>query len=95
MEGTMKIKMTLTKSEKILALLNQWDPAGVYKNSGDYRVYNYEAETIAQKVRSNSKAETVEKAIRETMDVVMDGKELDENEVRAMAQFILATVKKK
>lgn len=89
------MRMTLSKSEKILALLNQWDPAGEYKNSGDFRAYNYEAETIAQKVRSNCKVETVEKAIRETMDVVMDGKELDDDEVRAMAQYILATVKTK
>ena len=87
--------MTLTKSEKILALLNQWDPAGEYKNSGDYRAYNYEAETIAQKVRSNSKVETVEKAIKETMDVVMDGREPNEQEVKAMAHYILAAVKKK
>lgn len=90
----MKIKMTLTKSEKIAALLNQWDPSGEYKNSGDWRAYNYEAETIAQTVRSNSKAATVEKAIRETLSVAMDGKELHEDEVKAMAQYILMAVKK-
>ena len=86
---TLKIKMTLTKSEKIAALLNQWDPVGKYNKSGDWRVYNFEAETIAQKVRSNSKAASVEKAIRETI-----GTDLDEREVQMMAQYILAAVKK-
>ena len=42
----MKVKIKLTKSEKILALLNHWDPAEVYTLSNDYRAYNYEAETI-------------------------------------------------
>ena len=68
------MKMQLAKSEKIMALLNQWDPAGEYKKSGDYRVYQFEAETIALEVRSNSKPETVEKVIRETMDFGMNGR---------------------
>ena len=85
--GTLKLK--LTKSEKIAALLNQWDPSGKYNKTGDWRAYNFEAETIAQKVRSNSKAASVEKAIRETI-----GTDLDEREVQMMAQYILAAVKK-
>ena len=85
----MKLRMTLTKSEKIAALLNQWDPTGKYSKTGDWRAYNFEAETIAQKVRSNSKAGSVEKAIRETI-----GTDLDEREVQMMAQYILAAVKK-
>ncbi len=31
------MKITLSKSEKILALLNQWDPKGIYKKSSDWR----------------------------------------------------------
>lgn len=74
-----------------MALLNRWDPTGEYKKTGDYRVYQYEAETIAQSVKSNSKVETVARAIAETIG----GKELDENEVNAMAGYILAAVKTK
>ena len=91
----MKIKMSLSKSEQILALLNQWDPAGEYKSSNDWRAYRYEAETIAQNIRSNSALSTVERVIRETMDVVMDGQELDEEEVKKIAECIQLIVKKK
>lgn len=43
----MKFSMSLSKAEKIMAFLNQWDPEGIYKASQDYRVYSYEADTIA------------------------------------------------
>ena len=91
----MKIKMTLTKAEKIMALLNQWDPAGEYKESGDYHVYQYEAETIGMKLRSNSTIKTATDAVRETMTDTMDGKQLDENEVRQIAGLILLAIAKK
>lgn len=91
----MKIKMTLTKAEKIMALLNQWDPAGEYKESGDYHVYQYEAETIAMRLRSNSTIKTATDAVRETMTDTMDGKQLDENEVRQIAGLILLAIAKK
>ena len=91
----MKIKMTLTKAEKIMALLNQWDPAGEYKESGDYQVYQYEAETIGMKLRSNSTIKTATDAVRETMTDTMDGKQLDENEVRQIAGLILLAIAKK
>ena len=91
----MKIKMTLTKAEKIMALLNQWDPAGEYKESGDYHVYQYEAETIGMKLRSNSTIKTATDAVRETMTDTMDGKQLDENEVRQIAGLILRAIAKK
>ena len=90
----MKIKMSLTKAEKIMALLNQWDPAGEYKSSGDYRVYSFEAETIADSVRTNSSVVRVEKAIREAMEVVMEGKAFDDNELHQMAGYILAAIKR-
>lgn len=91
----MKIKMTLTKAEKIMALLNQWDPAGEYKESGDYHVYQYEAETIGMKLRSNSTIKTAADAVRETMTDTMDGKQLDENEVRQIAGLIMLAIAKK
>ena len=91
----MKIKMTLTKAEKIMALLNQWDPAGEYKESGDYHVYQFEAETIGMKLRSNSTIKTATDAVRETMIDTMDGKQLDENEVRQIAGLILLAIAKK
>lgn len=91
----MKIRMNLTKAEKIMALLNQWDPAGEYKESGDYHVYQYEAETIGMKLRSNSTIKTATDAVRETMTDTMDGKQLDENEVRQIAGLILLAIAKK
>jgi len=87
--------MSLTKAEKIMALLNQWDPAEEYKESGDYHVYQYEAETIGMKLRSNSTIKTATDAVRETMNGTMDGKQLDENEVRQVAELILLAIAKK
>lgn len=89
----MIIKMSLSKSEKVLALLNQWDPAGVHEKSQDWRAYRYEAETICQRIRKNSSVSSVEKAVRETMEFKMDGKPLDDNEVRNIAVFILEAIK--
>ena len=45
----MKIKMTLTKTEKIMGILNQWDPERRRTPDGqlDWREYQYEADTIA------------------------------------------------
>ena len=86
----MKIKLPpLTKAEKILALLNQWDPEKRAANGAGYRAYNYEAETIAQHVRSNSKVESVEKAIHDVFDC-----SLNDEEVKAIAKCILMAVKK-
>ena len=48
----MKFSMSLSKAEKIMAFLNQLDPEGTYKASQDYRVYSYEADTIAQGIKS-------------------------------------------
>ena len=85
----MKIKLpSLTKAEKILALLNQWDPEKRVANGAGYRAYNYEAETIAQHVRSNSKAESVEKAINDVFDSGMK-----DEEVKTIAECILMAVK--
>ena len=85
----MKIHVTLTKSDKILALLNQWDPDGRCANGAGYNAYNYEAETIAQSIRSNSKAETVKNAVREMFQ------EADENEISQVAECIVAMMRKK
>ena len=91
----MKIKMPLSKSEQVLALLNQWDPAGKYEKSNDWRAYRYEAETIAQNIKSNNALSTIERVIREAMDVVMDGQELNEEEVKKIAECIQLILKRK
>ena len=89
----MKIKLPKpTKADIILGLLNYWDPAGIHKVSGDWRAYRYEAETIAQRVRKNSKVESIEKAIIETVTPCMDGKELNHEAVSFIAQNILAAL---
>ena len=80
----MKFGMSLTRSEKIMALLNQWDPAGSYKSSQDYRVYSYEAETIAQSTRPNSTIKTIEKAIQEAFAEI----EIDTDELKKVVQVI-------
>lgn len=82
--------MTLTKEEKVMALLNQWDPDGRHANGAGYRAYSYEGETIAQAIRSNSRLETIEKAILEAFV----GEELNKNEVYQMAVYIKAAITK-
>lgn len=85
----MKIKLPpLTKAEKILALLNQWDPEKRVANGAGYRAYNYEAETIAQHVRSNSKEESAEKAMKDVFYC-----SLKDEEVKTIAKYILLAVK--
>ena len=88
----MKIKMTLTKTEKILAILNQWDPEDRRGSDGklDWRAYHFEADTIAQQVRSNSSVKTVEKSIRETLDV----EQINDEEIKTVAKVIAAGLKK-
>lgn len=92
----MKIKMSLTKTEKIMAVLNQWDPAGEYKSTGDYQVYSFEADMIADSIRTNSSVTSAERAIREALESEMEmtGKSLDDNEVHKMAGYILAAIKR-
>ncbi len=86
----MKIKLPpLTKAEKILALLNQWDPEKRVANGAGYRAYNYEAETIAQHVRSNSRVESVEKAILDVFD-----SEVKKEEAQALARYIQEAMKR-
>ena len=85
----MKLKIRLSKADKIIALLNQWDPEGRYANGEGLRSYSYEGETIAQDIRSNSKTETIEKAIREAFSEV----ELVDNEVKEIAAYIKRTMK--
>lgn len=86
----MKLKIQLSKADKIMALLNQWDPEGRYTNGAGVRSYSYEGETIAQNIRSNSKLESIEKAIRELFSEI----ELMDDEVKAMAAYIKQAVKK-
>ena len=84
----MKIRLSLSKADKIMALLNQWDPEERYKNGAGAMAYSYEAETIAQEIRSNSKTETIENAIAEAFLIP-----LDSTEVRQMAVYIKSAVK--
>ena len=92
----MKIKISLTKTEKIMAVLKQLDPAGEYKSTGDYQVYGFEADMIADSIRTNSSVTSAERAIRETLESEMEmtGKSLDDNEVHKMAGYILAVIKR-
>lgn len=79
-----------------MAVLNQWDPAGGYKSTGDYQVYGFEADMIADSIRTNSSVSSTERAIREALESEMEmtGKSLDDNEVHKMAGYILAAIKR-
>ena len=92
----MKMRMPkLTKAEKIMALLNQWDP--MHGADKDFRFYQVEAEEIAQKIRKNSKLETVEKAVRESIEPKMKIESIDEpfdeDACRICATWILSAVR--
>ncbi len=79
-----------------MTVLNQWDPAGEYKSTGDYQVYDFEADMIADSIRTNSSVSSAERAIREALESEMEmtGKSLDDNEVHKMAGYILAAIKR-
>ena len=83
------MKIVLSKTEKIMALLNQYDPTGEFVRSNDYHCYSYEADTIAQSIRKNSRLETVLNAIAEMFP------EIDTNSERTqqMAVCIMIAVK--
>ena len=80
----MKIKMKLSKQEKIMALLNQWDPTGEFASSQDYRIYSFEADNIAQNIRSNSKVETIERVIKEVFSDI----EINDELIKQIASLI-------
>jgi len=88
----MKIKMTLTKTEKIMAILNQWDPEkrGTPDGELDWREYQYEADTIVQQIRSNSSVTTIEKYLREVLKL----DQVSNDEVKAVAVMIQAMLKR-
>lgn len=93
----MKIKMPKpNKAERILAILSYWDPLKM-KDVAGIMFYNYEAEVIAQSVRKNSSIVTVEKKLREAIELKaeLEGVELilDDTELHQVAAGILQSVK--
>lgn len=92
----MKVKMPkLTKAEKVMMFLNQWDPA--HGADKDYRFYQVEAEEIAQKIRKNSSLKTVEQAVRESVEFRMEleniNEPFNEDACRTIAGWILSAIK--
>lgn len=74
------------KAEIIMMFLNQWDPAhGAHK---DYRFHRVEAEEIAQKIRKNSRQETVEKAVRESIEFRMELEKQVNHSMKRLAKCI-------
>lgn len=82
----MIFSMSLSKAEKIMAFLNQWDPEGTYKTSQDYRVYSYEADTIAQGIKSNSSLKAIEKVVQEAFQNL----DIEGEDLKKIAQVIKA-----
>jgi len=73
----MHVKMPKpTKSELIMMLLNQWDPA--HGTDKDFRFYQVEAEEIARQIKKNSKPETEEKVVSKAIRFRMEPERLDE-----------------
>ena len=56
-----------TKADLIRGILDYWDPCRKRESAG-YMYYNYEAESIAQTIRKNSKVSTVTKQVKELID---------------------------
>lgn len=85
-----------TKAEIIRTFLNQWDPLN-YVDKAGFMFYNYEAEEIAQRIRKNSKLETIEEVVRESMEdkiqIEHSDVVLDDEECRQMAILIKTWLK--
>lgn len=84
------------KSDLIRDILDYWDPCRARNTNEWYALYyNYEAETIAQTLRKNSKPETAAKNVKKLIDrkLELDGKEYRvdmENATRVTAAMIAA-----
>lgn len=85
-----------TKAEIIRTFLNQWDPLN-YVDKAGFMFYNYEAEKIAQRIRKNSKLETIEAVVREVMEdkiqIERSDVILDDEECKQMAILIKTWMK--
>ena len=84
-----------TKSELIMMLLNQWDPA--HGADKDFRFYQVEAEEIAQQIRKNSRPESVEKVVSKAIKFRMELEGLnapfDEEACKRYSGWILSVIK--
>lgn len=87
-----------TKVDLIRGILDYWDPCRAKNTDSWYELfYNYEAETIAQTLRKNSKAETVAKNVKKLIDhkLELEGKEyrVDLENAERVAASMIAAVK--
>ena len=57
---------------------------GVYLTIQGYRIYSFEADTIAQNIRSNSKVETIERVIKEVFSDI----EINDEFIKQIASLI-------
>ena len=87
------------KVDLIRGILDYWDPCRAHNTEKWYALYyNYEAETIAQTLRKNSKPETVAKNVKKLIDrkLELDGKEyrIDPENATRVAAAMIAAVKR-
>ena len=84
-----------TKAERIMMLLNQWDPA--HGADKDFRFYQVEAEEIAQQIRKNSRPESVEKVVSKVIKFRMEleglNEPFDEEACKRYSGWILSVIK--
>ena len=88
-----------TKVDLIRGILDYWDPCRAKGTENWYELfYNYEAETICQTLRKNSKVETVAKNVKSLIDhkLELEGKKyrVDMDNATRVAESMIATVKR-
>ena len=88
-----------TKVDLIRGILEYWDPVRVRDTDDWYDLYyNYEAETICQSLRRNSKVENVAGNIKKLIDrkLEMEGREyrIDINNAERVAAAMIEAVKR-
>ena len=85
-----------SKADLIRGILDYWDPCRKRESAG-YMYYNYEAETIAQTIRKNSKVSTVAKQVIELIDDKLESEGLeyrvDEKNASRVAEAMISAVK--
>ena len=83
----------------IRGILDSWDPCGKVGIEHWYPLfYNYEAETIAQRLRKNSSAVTVANHIKELIDDKLEAEGLeyrvDDENTKRVAESMIEAVKR-
>ena len=88
-----------TKADLIRGILDYWDPCRVSNTPEYYPLYyNYEAETICQTLRKNSKPESTAKKVKDLIDckLELEGRDyrIDMENARRVAVSMIEAIKR-